>query len=141
MSGTDAVAGETNFPWDELLITTSLVKDTAHAAAAQTADTMHKTPQQGVGHCDCNETIQCGKCADVSDNDELDDEYNESFDHLCSITHTVTGKLSPDEDENVIPMHIEGTPLLQARLKELCRQHEAIFSRSIRSTPAKLPPI
>ena len=48
------------------MITTSLVKDAAHEAdTAQEAATMHATPQQGVGHCDCTETIQCGLCANV----------------------------------------------------------------------------
>ena len=145
--GLSDITGETNFPWEDLLITASLVKDTAHEAAvaheagtAQEAATMHATPHQGVGHCNCTETIQCGLCADVSDDDEFDDEYNRLFDRLCSITNTSVDDLSPDEEGTVIPTNIEGTPSLQAQLINICHQHEAIFSRSIKSTPAKLPP-
>ena len=48
--------------------------------------------------------------------------------------------LDPTNENDELPTNIHGSPELQAKLRSLVIQYKDIFSRKVRSTPAKLPP-
>ena len=65
-----------------------------------------------------------------------DDEIS---DHGSPIDNLNKDELSSDELLDLVT--IEGPPILQAKLKALCREYRDIFSTTVRSQPSKVPPM
>jgi hypothetical protein len=69
---------------------------------------------------------------------EKEDIHEVRDDRLESIPSDMLGEQN-DESE-IQGIDIQGPPSLQLKLKELITKYKIIFSRSVRNTPAKLPP-
>ena len=90
-------------------------------------------------HIPQHTTVNAYASSQANDNKHIteifDDEEDYELESVPDISDMVQNQWT------AIPSHIEGPPELRKDITDLCREYQQIFSTSLRTEPAKVPPL
>jgi hypothetical protein len=86
-----------------------------------------------------NTTVNAYASSTGSDHPHITEIFDDEEDYDLEDTPDISDMLHHDSAE--IPQHIEGPPNLQHDIRTLCFEYKHIFSTTLRTDPARVPPL